>query len=124
VLLPDQMRSFGAAKGGVFFSALCLSALLCALVSANSSADEIPVDEIPVDEIPAHEIPVDKPADAGLAGADSEPESTPTALSVGEVTVTATRAERDVLEVPGNVTVIISPSTNKLSDSINRPEAL
>lgn len=39
-------------------------------------------------------------------GADSEPESTPTAHSVGQVSVTATRAERDVLEVPSNVTVI------------------
>ena len=43
---------------------------------------------------------------APALGADSEPESTPTALHVGEVSVTATRAERDVLEVPGNVTVI------------------
>jgi outer membrane receptor protein involved in Fe transport len=39
-------------------------------------------------------------------GAEPESESTPAALRVGEVSVTATRAERDVLEVPGNVTVI------------------
>jgi iron complex outermembrane receptor protein len=38
--------------------------------------------------------------------ADSESESTPAVQNVGEVSVTATRAERDVLEVPGNVTVI------------------
>jgi len=43
---------------------------------------------------------------APALGADSESESTSTALHVGEVSVTATRAERDVLEVPGNVTVI------------------
>jgi iron complex outermembrane receptor protein len=100
------MRSFGAAKRNVVSAALCLSALLCALVSVKSSADEISVDEIPVDEIPVDEIPVDKPADAGLAGAGSEPESTPTPLRVGEVSVTATRAERETLDTPGNVSVI------------------
>lgn len=80
-----------AAKGDVCFSVFCLSALLCALIAVNSSADEVPVDE---------------PTDASLADTESESESTPTALSVGEVSVTATRAEREVLEVPGNVTVI------------------
>jgi iron complex outermembrane receptor protein len=39
-------------------------------------------------------------------GADSESESTPTAQSVGEVSVTATRAEREILDTPGNVSVI------------------
>jgi len=43
---------------------------------------------------------------ASAQGADSEFESTPTAKSVGEVSVTATRAEREVLDTPGNVTVI------------------
>lgn len=43
---------------------------------------------------------------APAQGADSEFESTPTAKSVGEVSVTATRAEREVLNTPGNVTVI------------------
>ncbi|MFI5217431.1 MAG: hypothetical protein ACHQ3O_12895, partial [Candidatus Limnocylindria bacterium] len=45
---------------------------------------------------------------AGSAGAE-DPDPTapaPPARSVGQVTATATRAERDVLDVAGNVTVI------------------
>jgi iron complex outermembrane receptor protein len=58
-------------------------------------------------------------AAADAEGEEGEPSAPPTSSeeeaaeetdapvrSVGEVTVTATRAERDVLEVPGNVTVI------------------
>ena len=37
---------------------------------------------------------------------DPDSESTQTALSVGEVSVTATRAEREILDTPGNVSVI------------------
>jgi iron complex outermembrane receptor protein len=39
-------------------------------------------------------------------GADFESEPAPTAQSVGEVSVTATRAEREILDTPGNVSVI------------------
>ncbi|MCH8083902.1 MAG: TonB-dependent receptor plug domain-containing protein, partial [Myxococcales bacterium] len=90
-----------AAKGGVCFSVFCLSALLCALIAVNSSADEIPVDE-PTNASLADTDTVD----ASLAEANSESEPTSTAKSVGEVSVTATRAEREVLDTPGNVTVI------------------
>jgi iron complex outermembrane receptor protein len=101
----DRFASCAAAKRDASSAVLCLGVLLCALVSVQSSADDIPVDEIAADEIP-----VDEPADASLADSesDSEPESesTPTAHTVGEVSVTATRAEREVLSTPGNVTVI------------------
>ena len=43
---------------------------------------------------------------ASALGADSESEADPPAQSVGEVQVTVTRAERDILDTPGNVTVI------------------
>jgi iron complex outermembrane receptor protein len=39
-------------------------------------------------------------------GADPDTESTAPAHSVGEVSVTATRAEREILDTPGNVSVI------------------
>ncbi|MBW2578386.1 MAG: TonB-dependent receptor [Deltaproteobacteria bacterium] len=107
--LLDRFVSRVAAKSGVFPATLCLGALLCSLAAADSLADEIPVDE-PADtshadtELAEPTPEVDKSVDTSLA--DTEPESAPAALNVGEVSVTATRAERDVLEVPGNVTVI------------------
>jgi iron complex outermembrane receptor protein len=116
VLLPDRFAFRVTEKRAVLPTIFCLGALLCALMTIDASADEIPADEIPIDEIPGDEIhvdeapvdeaPIGESAGSRLADADSDSASTPTALSVGEVSVTATRAERDVLEVPGNVTVI------------------
>ncbi|HEY8153482.1 MAG TPA: TonB-dependent receptor [Myxococcota bacterium] len=65
---------------------------------------------------------------AGLAGAedpDPAPPSPPTppARSVGQVTATATRAERDVLDVAGNVTVIDRETIEK-SGARDVPELL
>jgi outer membrane receptor protein involved in Fe transport len=70
-------------------------------------------------------------APAGPGAADSEPdesdepEAQPAAPvhSVGDVTVTATRAERDVLEVPGSVTVIDREEIER-SGVVSIPELL
>jgi iron complex outermembrane recepter protein len=64
---------------------------------------------------------------AGFASAD-DPDPTPPpptapARSVGEVTATATRAERDVLDVPGNVTVLDREAIEK-SGARDVPELL
>jgi len=72
-------------------TALCVAALLCGLVVSDASGDDATRDES---------------TDTHRAATESEPASTSTALNVGEVSVTATRTERDVLEVPSNVTVI------------------
>jgi outer membrane receptor protein involved in Fe transport len=60
---------------------------------------------------------------APVQGADSDSESTPPAQSVGEVSVTATRAEREVLNTPGNVTVIDREQIER-SGLSNVPELL
>ncbi len=107
--LLDPFASCVAANRRLVRALFCFGVLGCTLVAAVSLADEIPAedsaesslaDQQPTDPKPEAE----QAADANLA--DSERESAPTALNVGEVSVTATRAERDVLEVPGNVTVI------------------
>ena len=54
---------------------------------------------------PSSEEEAEPAAPAAVVASDDEDEPPP-AHQVSPVTVTATRAERDVLEVPGNVTVI------------------
>jgi iron complex outermembrane receptor protein len=79
-MLRRQLRRAGSAESTLLLPLLVL--LLAAAAPAEGAPDEEP-----------------KPPDA--AASPSSP-----VHSVGEVTVTATRAERDVLEVPGSVTVI------------------
>jgi vitamin B12 transporter len=105
VPLFDRSASRVAAKRDVFSAALCVSALLCALVAVQSAADEIPVEE---------------PADASLADADSadakpvveessvdEPaDDEPPAHQVGDVIATATRTDTPAAQIASSVTVV------------------
>jgi iron complex outermembrane receptor protein len=105
VSLFDRSALRAAANVRAALAALCF----CALVGADSLADEIPIDDL--GDLSNADTAVAEPtphvgAAANADPADTEPGSTPPALNVGEVSVTATRGERDVLEVPGNVTVI------------------
>ena len=75
----------------VSLTVLCSVVASCGLLARDSSAAESG------DSLPA---------DTQSADSNSEAGSAQKALSVGEVSVTATRAERDVLDVPSNVTVI------------------
>ena len=103
-MLPfDRLSPRVTANRCVVLVSSCV-AFSCALVAANSLADEISIDESTDASLAELAPEADESADTHLA--DTEPEPTPPALNVGEVSVTATRAERDVLEVPGNVTVI------------------
>jgi len=72
---------------------------LCLLILALAAPAPGATTEAAEDETEA--IPAQTSGDAAAAERADAP-----VRSVGEVTVTATRAERDVLEVPGNVTVI------------------
>jgi len=109
VSLFDRSSSGVARVRDGLFTVVGLGSLLCALVSAPSAADEIPLDEA-ADASLADPEPAESSSEidesAGDRLADTEPEPASAALNVGDVSVTATRAERDVLEVPANVTVI------------------
>jgi iron complex outermembrane receptor protein len=59
------------------------------------------------------------PAGAEPAGSDAPPD----VIDVGPVTITATRAERDLLEVPGNVTLIDRESIDR-SGAASVPDLL
>ncbi|MFV1978988.1 MAG: TonB-dependent receptor, partial [Myxococcota bacterium] len=120
--LFDRFVSRVAAKRDVLAAGFCISALLCALVATNSTADEIPVDE-PADASLADTDSADakhadaKPADAKPADANpvaEEPSAEelageePTAHQVGDVVVTATRTDTPAALVASSVTVVTS----------------
>jgi iron complex outermembrane receptor protein len=90
--LPGLRRADTAGLASRFLVLCCL--ILALVAPAPGAALDAADDETEPATTPA-------PAD----DADTELPDAP-ARSVGEVSVTATRAERDVLEVPGNVTVI------------------
>jgi iron complex outermembrane receptor protein len=71
--------------------------LICA---APAQADDVTPAE------GADSVPIQGADSTPVQSADSESESAPSALRVGEVSVTATRAERETLDTPGNVSVI------------------
>jgi len=88
---------------------LCLSALFCALVAANSLADENPVggsadaslaDTEPTDAKPAPE------ASAVELAAEKASDDVPVAHRVGDVIVTATRTDTPAAQVASSVTVV------------------
>jgi outer membrane receptor protein involved in Fe transport len=90
--LPGLRRADTAGRTSGFLSLCCLILALAAPAPGAAVADDDDATEPATTPVPAAD------ADADLPDAPVR--------SVGEVTVTATRAERDVLEVPGNVTVI------------------
>jgi iron complex outermembrane receptor protein len=90
---PGFRRVETAERASRFFSLCCLILALAAPAPGAAAADDAE------DETEASSTPT-----SGDAAAADETEAP--VRSVGEVTVTATRAERDVLDVPGNVTVI------------------
>jgi len=94
---PYGLRRVDTAERSFRAFELCWLMLLL-LAPLAAPADEASENEIPPIEAPA---PVDQ-ADGDAEGDAAEDVVRP----VGSVTVTATRAERDVLEVPGHVTVI------------------
>jgi outer membrane receptor protein involved in Fe transport len=91
--LPGLRRAETVECASRFLSLYCL--ILALAVSAPGAAADADDESDPI----ATPAPAGEPAAAPSAAAAP-------VRSVGEVTVTATRAERDVLEVPGNVTVI------------------
>jgi len=91
-MLPYRLRRADSADRNVpFFPLLGLILLLAAPLAQAGEPDS------------EHEA---EPAPPAAVGTPDEPDEAPPALELGPVTVTATRAERDVLEVAGNVTVI------------------
>jgi len=85
-------RADTAERASRFFPRCCL--ILALMTPAPGAVGDAADDETE---------PIATPASGDDAAAD---QADAPVRSVGEVTVTATRAERDVLEVPGNVTVI------------------
>jgi len=92
----DRSVSRVGAVRAVPLAVLCSVVASCGLLARDASAADETVAESG-DTLSADTHPADS---------DSEADSAQTALNVGEVSVTATRAERDVLDVPSNVTVI------------------
>jgi vitamin B12 transporter len=109
VSLFDRYASRVTPQSGVFLAALCLGALLCTLVTANSLADEIPVDE-PAGASLADTEPADAKAVAEepvVETAAEEPlDDTPAAHHVGDVIATATRTDTPAAQVASSVAVV------------------
>ena len=94
--VPGRFALRVAAKGDVCFSVFCRSALLCALIAVNSSADEIPADE-PTDANLADTNTADAKAVAQEASTDE-----PAAHQVGDAQCKSTRHQHrlDAVNLP------------------------